>query len=173
MEIRKVKSRDYDEISKLIKETFSNTTNGYGSEAELVEKIRESDYYIDELEVVAIEDNSIIGHGLLSEVDIIDGHHKHKGLVLAPLEVNTRYQKKGIGTAILNELEKRAKGYKLSFISILGHPSYYSKFGYIPASKFHITAPFSVPDEAFMIKAINNQTLDNISGMIKYSEAFN
>lgn len=173
MEIRKIERGDYDEISKLIKETFSNTTNGYGNEAELVEKIRESNYYIEELEVVAIEDKSIIGHGLLSEVAIINGRHKYKGLVLAPLEVSTRHQKKGIGTVVLKELEKRARGYNYSFISILGHPSYYAKFGYIPASKFDITAPFSVPDEAFMIKAINDQTLNNISGMIKYPEAFN
>ena len=83
------------------------------------------------------------------------------------------YQGKGIGAAILLELEKRAKILDYSFISILGHESYYPRFGYVPASQYQIQAPFEVPNENFMIKELIDGRLEGKSGVIQYSEAFN
>ena len=94
-------------------------------------------------------------------------------LVLAPLDVLPAYQGKGIGAAILLELEKRAKILDYSFISILGHESYYPRFGYVPASQYQIQAPFEVPNENFMIKELIDGRLEGKSGVIQYSEAFN
>ncbi|MGM0218687.1 GNAT family N-acetyltransferase [Enterococcus sp. AZ126] len=172
MKIRKVTSKDYKEISELIKESFTNTENGYGHEAELVDKIRVSDCYNDELEIIATENEKIIGHGLLSEVNIVNDNQKFKGLVLAPLGVATDYQGKGVGKKILQELENRAEKLNYKFISILGHPSYYTRFGYIPASKYNIKPPFDVLDEVFMIKPLRSNSLNNINGTIRYSRAF-
>lgn len=74
----------------------------------------------------------------------------------------------------MNELEKRAKTFDYGFISILGYPEYYTKFGYEPASKYNIVPPYeSIPDDAFMIKEIQKGYLKDKEGMIQYSEAFN
>lgn len=110
---------------------------------------------------------------MLSEVAVIDdAKTAHIGLVLAPLAVALNTQNKGIGGAMLIELEHRAQALNYQFISILGHPNYYPRFGYTPASEFAITAPFDVPNEAFMIKALTEGALDTISGIVNYSEAF-
>lgn len=172
MQIRTVTKNDYHEIDKLIREAFTNTAHGYGGEAELVDKIRESDTYISDFEVIASEDDQIIGYGLLSKVNILNENNTFSGLVLAPLAVLPKYQRTGAGKSMINELETRAKKHNYRFISILGHPDYYPKFGYLPASKFHVNAPFDVPDEAFMIKPLYTGALDGISGIIKYSKAF-
>lgn len=109
----------------------------------------------------------------MSEVEIVSDSQKFKGLVLAPLDVLTTYQGKGIGAAVLLELEKRAKILDYPFISILGHETYYPKFGYVPTSQYQIKAPFEVPDKNFMIKELTDGGLEGKSGVIHYSEAFN
>ncbi|RXK47059.1 N-acetyltransferase [Enterococcus faecalis] len=175
MQIRKIDKKDFSIVSKMIRESFEHTEHGYGNEAELVDKIRASTTYIPALEMVAVDnDNSIIGHGLLSEVEIIDSDNvAHVGLVLAPLDVAVNHQNKGIGSKILIELEKAATEMHYRFISILGHPNYYPRFGYVLASKYNIKTPFDISDELFMIKTLYEGALDSISGTIKYSDAFN
>ena len=173
MIIKTINIEDYKEVAELIRESFSQSEHGYGNEAELVDKIRNEEGYIKDLEIVAFEDGKITGHGLLSEVSIVNQSQSFKGLVLAPLDVLPAYQGKGIGAAILLELEKRAKILDYSFISILGHESYYPRFGYVPASQYQIQAPFEVPNENFMIKELIDGRLEGKSGVIQYSEAFN
>ena len=173
MIIKTINLEDYKEVAELIRESFSQSEHGYGNEAELVDKIRNEEGYIKDLEIVAFEDGKITGHGLLSEVSIVNQSQSFKGLVLAPLDVFPAYQGKGIGAAILLELEKRAKILDYSFISILGHESYYPRFGYVPASQYQIQAPFEVPDQNFMIKELIDGRLEGKSGVIQYSEAFN
>ena len=172
MIIKTINLEDYKEVAELIRESFSQSEHGYGNEAELVDKIRNEEGYIKDLEIVAFEDGKITGHGLLSEVSIVNQSQSFKGLVLAPLDVLPAYQGKGIGAAILLELEKRAKILDYSFISILGHESYYPRFGYVPASQYQIQAPFEVPDQNFMIKELIDGRLEGKSGVIQYSEAF-
>lgn len=173
MIIKTINLEDYKEVAELIRESFSQSEHGYGNEAELVDKIRNEEGYIKDLEIVAFEDGKITGHGLLSEVSIVNQSQSFKGLVLAPLDVLPAYQGKGIGAAILLELEKRAKILDYSFISILGHESYYPRFCYVPASQYQIQAPFEVPDQNFMIKELIDGRLEGKSGVIQYSEAFN
>lgn len=173
MIIRTIEEKDFLAVDKLIRDTFSNTDHGYGNESELVDKIRLSNSYIPNLEIVATDNETIIGHGLLSEVKIVtvDGS-SYVGLVLAPLDVALSHQGEGVGSRLLIELEERAQKLNYPFISILGHPDYYPKFGYVKASKFDIAAPFTVPDEAFMIKFFDEDKVKP-KGTINYSDAFN
>ncbi|TKV30284.1 N-acetyltransferase, partial [Citrobacter sp. TBCS-11] len=87
MIIKTINLEDYKEVAELIRESFSQSEHGYGNEAELVDKIRNEEGYIKDLEIVAFEDGKITGHGLLSEVSIVNQSQSFKGLVLAPLDV--------------------------------------------------------------------------------------
>ncbi|MFV0558044.1 MAG: GNAT family N-acetyltransferase [Enterococcus sp.] len=172
MVIREIQLADQPAIRQLIKEAFSATKRGYGNEAELVEKIRQSDGYLKTLELVVIKDGELVGHGLLSEVKIINEGFSATGLVLAPLTIKVAFQRQGLGKALMWELEKRAQVLTYPFISILGHADYYPKFGYQPASKFQVQAPFEVADESFMLKPLFEDALAEIYGTVKYSDAF-
>ena len=66
---------------------------------------------------------------------------------------------------MLKELEKRAVQQDFPFISILGHPQYYSRFGYVSAEKYKVTAPFDVPAEAFMIRPLHPNALKIFRGV--------
>lgn len=172
MQIRTIQINDFPDVAVLIREAFTPTDFGYGSEAELVKKIRLSKEYVPRLELVALEKEQIVGYGLLSEVQIINNKQNLTGLVLAPLAIDPNYQKQGIGKQLMYELEAWAKQLGYPFISILGHPTYYSQFGYLPAQNYQVTAPFEVPAEAFMLKVLTSDCLKNIRGTLQYSSAF-
>lgn len=173
MEIQTARLEDYKKIASLVKEAFTLSEHGYGNEVELVEKIRQDESYLPELEIVAKENNTLLDYGLLSKVEVLDTSGKSlTGLVLAPLAVSPSFQGQKIGEKILRELETRGKSLGYPFISILGHPTYYPKFGYVKASTYHIFPPFEVPDEAFMIKELFPNSLKNSSGTIHYAPLF-
>lgn len=173
MEIRPAISSDYPGIAHLLKESFSATEHGYDNEAELVEKIRLDPSYQAELELVVANDSQIYGYGMMSEVQILTSTNSSStGLVLAPLAVAPNKQQQGIGTTLMHELEQRANKLHYPYISILGHPDYYRRFGYLPASKFDVKPPYPLPDEAFMLKVLLPETIKNMDGTLHYSAAF-
>ena len=167
MIIRPIEPTDFEAIDQLIYESFSHSEHGYDNEVALVHALRKEARYRNDFECVAIRDHRIVGYGLLSEAMIAES----TGVVLAPLAVLPETQRQGVGTALLLALEQQAQQLRYPFLSILGDPSYYSQFDYLPASHFNIYAPFEVPDEAFMIKALQDSTLP--TGTLLYSKAFN
>jgi Predicted acetyltransferase len=170
MLIRAINTNDYQRINDLIFDAFSNTQHGYNDENELVERLRLEDNYSQQLELVVTENERLLGHGLLSPIQIADNQD---GLVMAPLEVATDAQRQGIGARLIKALELRACAAGYTYISVLGHAEYYPKFGYLPAREYGITAPFAVKDELFMIKELVTGVLSNVRGTLQYSDAFN
>ncbi|EJF48085.1 acetyltransferase [Enterococcus sp. C1] len=73
MEIRTILKDDYEVVDSLIREAFETSIYGYNDKAKLVKKIRNSDSYVPKLEVVATaKDGEILGHGLMSQVEIVN-----------------------------------------------------------------------------------------------------
>ena len=54
---------------------------------------------------------------------------------------------------------------------VLGHPGYYPRFGFVPASSLGVTAPFDVPDEAFLALTLDARS-PAPRGEIRYPSAF-
>ena len=59
-----------------------------------------------------------------------------------------------------------------SAVVVVGHPEYYPRFGFIPASRLGIACEYNVPDEVFMALELEPGTLQGKSGTIRYHEAF-
>lgn len=172
--LRTIEPSDYQSVEKLIREAFTNTQEGYGNEAELVANLRNDPTYQNYFEIIALKNDTIVGHGLLSEVSVYkDDKIISTGLCLAPLAVLPQEQNQGIGAKLLAELEARAQNKGYPFINILGHPDYYSKFDYKLASHYGIYAPFPVPDNSYFIKELKTDSLTNVQGTISYLDAFN
>ncbi|PLS32208.1 hypothetical protein CYV26_15375 [Carnobacterium maltaromaticum] len=93
-------------------------------------------------------------------------------VALAPLAVKKEYQGKGIGRAIIAELENRAKTAGYQGLSILGDPRYYQRFGYFPAKTKQIEAPFEIESNYFLIKELTENSLENCLGTVRYLPAF-
>lgn len=117
-------------------------------------------------------DDKLLGHILLTKVQILDGEKAFETLALAPVSVLPEHQGKGIGSALIIASFERAKQLGFSSVIVLGHPAYYPKFGFEPASRWNIRAPFEVPEEAFMAIELVPGALANVSGVVQYADEF-
>lgn len=160
---------------QLITAAFATAAHSDGNEAELTTALRASTAYRPEFDVIAqTTAGTLIGHGLLSMAHITSRHGiaPQTVAVLAPLAVLPEYQGQGIGRRLLGALEERAVKADVTAISILGDPAYYGQFGYVPASQWHISAPFPVDDQFFMMKQLTPHALDDVAGTLCYDAAF-
>lgn len=150
-------------------------TAGFGrtNEADLVEVIRNSPNFIPELSLVAKENGEVLGHILFSPVVIETQGGDVQAMALAPLCVTPTHQRQGIGAQLVQAGLTKCRELNHNIIIVLGEPHYYQRFGFQTASKFGIQAPFTVPDEAFMVLELKPSALNNISGIVGYPEYFN
>lgn len=167
MEIRQEKQSDYETVYQIVKEAFATAEHSDGNEQELVAALRNSNSFIPELSLVAIEDGKIVGHILFTKVYV----GEYTELALAPLSVLPMYQRKGIGLALMKTGHSIAKKLGYDYAIVLGHSKYYPKAGYMPASIYGIKAPFDVFDEDFMAIKLNDEA-KQIEGIVQYDEAF-
>lgn len=121
------------------------------------------------LSLVAIREDQIIGHIMYSPATI-DG--KIEGAALGPMAVLPAAQGQGIGSRLMEFGNSRLKERGCPFIIVLGHAEFYPRFGFRPASGTGIGCEWEVPDEVFMILAIDENTLDDVTGMAKYRHEF-
>lgn len=167
MVIRQEQQKDYDKVYQLVKTAFASAEHSDGNEQDLVVALRECEEFIPELSLVAEVDGKIVGHILFTKVKV----GEHIELALAPLAVSSDYQKKGIGTALIEEGHKIARELGFHYSIVLGSENYYPKFGYIPAKQFGIKAPFEVPAENFMAIQLCEPD-EEVKGTVQYADAF-
>jgi len=124
------------------------------AEADLVDRIRAAGALLPALSLVAELDGGVVGHVLLSPVKLETGGGPEPVLELAPLAVVPERQREGIGSALVIAGLDAAEVRDEPLVLVLGHPWFYPRFGFRPASTFGIRAPGDVPDAAFMVKPL-------------------
>lgn len=82
------------------------------------------------MSIVAELDGEIVGHALFSIFPLIVMKEKRMGAFLAPICVDTKLQKQGIGKMLIEEGHKRLQEKGVSVALLCGHENYYPKFGY-------------------------------------------
>jgi predicted N-acetyltransferase YhbS len=138
-------------------------------EADIVDALRaDPEAWIDGLSMVAsAPDSTPVGYALLTRCHI----DSHPALALAPCAVSPSTQRGGAGSAAIRAALAAARALGENVVVVLGHPDYYPRFGFTPASRFGIRAPFDVPDEAMMALALDD-TRPVPTGTIHYPAAF-
>lgn len=83
-------------------------------------------------------------------------------------------QRQGIGSMLIRKGLQILHDRGCPFVIVLGHPEYYRRFGFEPASKYNLKSQWDeVPGEAFMIVVFDHDSLQNISGVVRYRDEFN
>lgn len=170
--IRKELENDHTEVKEMIKKSFETAEHTDNNEHNLVEKLRKSDNFIEELSLVAEKDGKIIGHVMSTRLDIVSNNKSYISLALAPLSVHPDFQRMGVGTLLIKETFNVAKELEYGSIFVLGSDTYYPKFGFEKSTNFGISAPFDVPSEYFMAIELNEDALKNVSGNLVYAKEF-
>lgn len=120
---------------------------------------------------VAEEDNQILGHVFFSPVTLT-GHPELYLLGLAPMAVLPAFQRRGVGTALVLAALEACRELGVGAVVVLGHPTYYPRFGFHPAAGFGITCEYDSPPEAFMALELQPGHLSDAAGTLRYHDAF-
>jgi putative acetyltransferase len=164
IEARAERTEDIPHVRALNRAAFET-----GAEAALVDALREQAEPI--LSLVAVDGGKVVGHILFSPVSL-SGHADLKIMGLAPMAVLPAEQRRGIGSALVRVGVEHCRRLGFGAIVVLGHPDYYPRFGFVPASRFGIGSEYDVPDELFMALELEPGTLKDKPGTIRYHAAF-
>ena len=146
MIVREARPGDVDAIEDVVAEAFG----GGEAELEIVRAIRTLGIVVPGLELVAEEDGAVIGHVLVSEGDL-DG----RGVpAVAPVSVRPDRQRAGVGSVLMTEVLALADAQGWSLVALLGHPSYYPRFGFEPGRPLGVVYP-PVDSPAFMVRRLS------------------
>lgn len=171
--IRKEVANDHKAVFKLIKKAFASEAVSDHKEQFLVERLRKSAAFIPELSLVAEVNREIVGHILLTKIKIKNETSEFGSLALAPVSVLPSFQGKGIGGKLITTAHQQAKALGYQSIVLLGHETYYPKFGYQQADNYGIKLPFDVPKENCMVIELVENGLNGAYGVVEYPQAFN
>ena len=165
MDIRTEKPEDLEAVDNLNIVAF-----GRENEANLVDRLRGIG---STLSFVAVESDRIVGHLFFSLVTVEGKCSKNLSILgLAPVAVFPNYQRQGIGTLLIREGLKECGRSGFQAVVVLGYPDFYSRFGFIPASRKSLKCEYDVPDEAFMVLELESGALLDCSGTVKYRSEF-
>lgn len=161
-EIRETDPSERDSVLGVVTEAFRP-----GSDAlRIAEKTRaKPEIYLPQLDLVAVEGGTIIGHVLVARATVGD----ETVLALAPLSVAPARQRKGVGSALVRGVIDRADALGYPLIALIGGPEYYSRFGFVPAIPQRITGDslgLRFP-EAFMMRRLSAYS-PTIQGPFRY-----
>jgi putative acetyltransferase len=166
MTIRPEKPEDIPAIRIVIEKAF-----GRPAEAELVDALRQNGKAA--ISLVAEDDGGIVGHIFFSPVAIQSKGTGLTGIGLAPLAVIPERQNQRIGSMLVEHGLRRCREEGRPFAVVLGHPDYYPRFGFVPASRFGIKSEYDVADEVFMVMELREGALCGCAGVVKYQPEFN
>lgn len=140
---------------------------------DLVERIRSSPNYVPELSFVAERDGKVVGHVMLSYVDLVGEQSAHRILTLSPLSVAPEEQGRGIGGSLVRTAVTKADERGEPLVVLEGSPLYYPRFGFRPAKELGISVhlPDGVPEEAAMVHPLTSYD-PSVRGVVAYPPAF-
>jgi putative acetyltransferase len=166
MTIRPEKPEDIPAIRIVNERAF-----GRPAEAELVDALRQNGKAA--ISLVAEDDGRIVGHVFFSPVTIQSKGTGLMGIGLAPLAVIPERQNQRIGSMLVEHGLRLCREEGHPFAVVLGHPDYYPRFGFVPASRFGIKSEYDVADEVFMVMELREGALCGCAGVVKYQPEFN
>jgi putative acetyltransferase len=142
---------------------------GHEAEARLVDALRRGGHA--RLSLVAEVNGQVVGHILFSRLPIVTADGRVvEALALAPMAVRPTDQRKGIGTKLVEEGLRRCRERGDRIVVVLGHPSFYPRFGFSAALAEPLAGPFKGP--AWMAAELVPGALAGVAGRIEYPEPF-
>lgn len=112
----------------------------------------------------------IVGHVLFTAVRLQSSGQCISAQILAPLAVSKEHQGEGVGATLINAGLKQLATSGVELVFVLGHPHYYSKFGFRPAGALGYEAPYAIPPEhagAWMVQELKAGVIGGAQGRIQ------
>lgn len=142
---------------------------GQDDEARIVDALRAGGY--SRVSLVAEVKGTVIGHILFSDLPILTDSGTVSAVSLAPMAVLPEFQRKRIGSALVEKgLEAcRAQGHRI--VVVLGHPEFYPRFGFSAKLGEPLSSPFG-GRESWMALELVPGALSGVTGWVRYPPPF-
>ncbi len=170
MLIRREEPSDVDAVREVHAEAFATpeTLHRTPVEVGLVDALRASDAWIPRLSFVATDPAGlVIGHVVCSRARV----GGTPALGLGPLGVRVAWQRRGVGSSLMHTIIGAADALDEPVIVLLGHTTYYPRFGFRPALDYGITAPVAQWGAHFQCRTLNAFT-PAVRGEFAYATPF-
>jgi putative acetyltransferase len=175
MLIRQEQPSDADAIRELLRVAFAKpatderaATDG-SVEANLVDELRADGDLLGPLSLVAERDGVVVGHVAVSRGRLDDAPAPL--VAVGPLGVVPDLQNTGVGSALMHATIAAADAAGERAVILLGHPTYYPRFGFGPAVDHGITPPQDWGPAYFMLRRLGAWG-DGLRGAFRYRPAF-
>ncbi|MBI1872757.1 MAG: N-acetyltransferase [Acidobacteria bacterium] len=161
IEIRPEQPGDIPAIRDVNRRAF-----GQDQEGNIVDALRANGAAV--LSLVAAVDGRVVGHIMYSPL-LVGGV---QGAALGPMAVLPEHQHRGIGTSLVEAGNRQLRHDGCPFIAVLGHATFYPRFGFRPANTYGITCEWDVPDDVFMMLVLDEAKMSDVVGIAKYRTEF-
>ena len=171
MNIRETTDADLDDILSVERAAFSTH-----KEADITKDMLTDPTAKPLLSLLTYIEAQPVGHILFTNAHLLRSRRKVAVSFLAPLAVIPKFQRQGIGGAlIMKGLELLLKS-GVDLVFVVGHPKYYPRHGFAPASKLGFEPTYPIPAEvadAWMVQELHPGVIGFISGKMVCCDALN
>ena len=171
MYIRETKKADLEDILLVERKAFNSK-----KEADLAKDLLADPTAKPRLSLMAFIEDQPAGHILFTKACLLNSPREIAVSFLAPLAVEPKFQRQGVGNGLVKKgLELLSKsGVELVFV--VGHTSYYTRHGFVPAGTLGFEAPYPIPKihaNAWMVKALRPDVIGSVSGKVVCCDTLN
>ena len=138
------------------------------AEADLVEQLVQHGDSV--ISIVAVENGRIVGHVLLSRMDVESDGAALNAVGLAPVAVIPEWQRRGIGSALIEAAIAGARRSGVEMIFVLGDTGFYGRFGFAAETARPFASPYA--GAHFQALAIGRALQPTLTGTARYAPAF-
>ena len=175
--LRKERKSDWRAVEQVTYRAFRDApptgSGDDGNEALLAQKLRSSASFVPQLDFVAELNGSVIGNIMYTRSKVTgDDGGEWETLTFGPISILPKYQRQGIGSALIYKTLEVARALGYRAVLIFGHESYYPRFGFKPASEFSITTDDGSNFPAFMALPLYDGALDGVHGRLICDEVY-
>ena len=170
MIIRETITEDLKDILYVEHEAFSRD-----SEPQLTKDMLSDQSAQPCVSLLAYVDNQPVGHILFTH-GYLTNNPKVEVSFLAPLAVVPKFQRQGIGGALIKKGLKILAKSGIGLVFVVGHPQYYPRHGFTPASKLGFEPTYPIPKEvadAWMVQALRPGIIGSVSGKVICCDVMN
>jgi putative acetyltransferase len=114
----------------------------------------------------------VIGHILFTPVEIRSIQETSRAIGLAPMAVAPEWQRRAVGTALVEAGLAACAVLGENVVVVLGHPGYYPRFGFRPTWDSGLYYGAAGPNPAFMVCELERGALRGRSGEVVYHAVF-
>ncbi|MBI5266743.1 MAG: N-acetyltransferase [candidate division Zixibacteria bacterium] len=140
-------------------------------EADLIDRLRISSP--DFISLVAVNARQVVGNIVFTPATLESGQMPISGMALGPMAVLPAFQRKGIGSTLVQLGMALIRQRSVPFVVVLGHPNFYPRFGFAQSIAYGIECPWpGIPKEVFMATILDEKLMAGRKGLVRYRPEF-